>query len=56
MKRTTAAPGPVPYITSRVGEYGVLETELTLSRNVFGAVRLAYHDETPADRGPRGEL
>ncbi|MFJ1545182.1 hypothetical protein [Streptomyces sp. NPDC088246] len=56
MKRTSAAPRLVPYITSREGEYGGLESELTLSMNAFGSVRLAYHDETPADRGPRGEL
>lgn len=56
MKRSTAAPGPVPYITSREGEYGVLEAELTLNRDAFGAVRLAYHDKTPDDRGPHGEL
>ncbi len=56
MKRTHAAPRLVPYITSREGEYGGLESELTLSMNTFGAVRLAYQDETPADRGPRGEL
>ncbi|MFF2411974.1 hypothetical protein [Streptomyces sp. NPDC058092] len=56
MKRTSAASRLVPYITSREGEYGALESELTLSMNVFGSVRLAYHDETPADRGPRGEL
>ncbi|MEU0120548.1 hypothetical protein ABZ114_02440 [Streptomyces albidoflavus] len=56
MKRTSAAPRLVPYITQREGEYGGLESELTLSMNAFGAVRLAYQDETPADRGPRGEL
>ncbi|MFF4295027.1 hypothetical protein ACFY0N_15360 [Streptomyces vinaceus] len=56
MKRTSAAPRLVPYITQREGEYGGLESELTLSVNAFGAVRLAYQDETPADRGPRGEL
>ncbi|MFB6505643.1 hypothetical protein ACFC07_21870 [Streptomyces sp. NPDC056099] len=46
----------VPYITSREGEYGALESELTLSMNAFGAVRLAYQNETPEDRGPHGEL
>ncbi|WP_327376539.1 hypothetical protein OG393_22815 [Streptomyces sp. NBC_01216] len=56
MKRTSAAPRLVPYITSREGEYGGLESELTLSINAFGSVRLAYQEETPADRGPRGEL
>ncbi|MCP9945990.1 hypothetical protein LUX12_16230 [Streptomyces somaliensis] len=56
MKRTSAAPRLVPYITQREGEYGGLESELTLSMSAFGAVRLAYQDETPADRGPRGEL
>ncbi|MFF9016127.1 hypothetical protein ACF09C_24570 [Streptomyces sp. NPDC014870] len=56
MKRTSAAPRLVPYITSREGEYGGLESELTLSMNAFGSVRLAYQEETPADRGPRGEL
>ncbi|MGC0374737.1 hypothetical protein [Streptomyces sp. SAI-229] len=56
MKRTSAAPKLVPYVTSREGEYGGLESELTLSMNVFGSVRLAYQDETPVDRGPRGEL
>ncbi|MEW1872595.1 hypothetical protein AB0420_31650 [Streptomyces caelestis] len=56
MRRSTAAPRVVPYITSREGEYGALEAELTLRGDTFGAVRLAYHDETPDDRGPRGEL
>ncbi|MFA0839054.1 hypothetical protein [Streptomyces rochei] len=56
MKRTSAAPRLVPYITQREGEYGGLESELTLSMNAFGSVRLAYQEETPADRGPRGEL
>ncbi|WP_435060473.1 hypothetical protein [Streptomyces sp. bgisy060] len=56
MKRTTAAPQLVPYITQREGEYGGLKSELTLSVNASGAVRLAYQEETPADRGPRGEL
>jgi len=56
VKRTSAAPRLVPYITCREGEYGGLESELTLSMNAFGSVRLAYQDETPADRGPRGEL
>ncbi|GGV71405.1 hypothetical protein GCM10010294_30690 [Streptomyces griseoloalbus] len=56
MKRASAAPRLVPYITQREGEYGGLESELTLSMDTFGAVRLAYQEETPADRGPRGEL
>lgn len=56
MKRSSAAPRLVPYITSREGEYGGLESELTLSMNAFGSVHLAYQDETPEDRGPRGEL
>ncbi|MFC7218156.1 hypothetical protein ACFQLX_08245 [Streptomyces polyrhachis] len=56
MKRTGTVPRLVPYITQREGEYGGLESELTLSMNAFGAVRLVYQDETPADRGPRGEL
>jgi hypothetical protein len=56
MKRTGAASRIVPYITSREGEYGGLESELTLSMNAFGAVRLAYQNETAEDRGPRGEL
>ncbi|MEU2248750.1 hypothetical protein [Streptomyces sp. NPDC019224] len=56
MKRTSATPRLVPYITQREGEYGGLESELTLSMNAFGAVRLAYREETAADRGPRGEL
>ncbi|MFH8698821.1 hypothetical protein [Streptomyces chartreusis] len=56
MKRSSAAPRLVPYITSREGEHGGLESELTLSMSAFGAVRLAYQDETPDDRGPHGEL
>ncbi|MCX4773732.1 hypothetical protein [Streptomyces sp. NBC_01285] len=56
MKRAGAASGLVPYITSREGEYGAPESELTLSMNAFGSVRLAYRNETPADRGPHGEL
>ncbi|MFD8430391.1 hypothetical protein [Streptomyces coelicoflavus] len=56
MKRTSATPRLVPYITQREGEYGGLESELTLSMNAFGAVRLVYQEEAPADRGPRGEL
>ncbi|MFE1289651.1 hypothetical protein [Streptomyces sp. NPDC058751] len=56
MKRSSAASRLVPYITHREGEYGGLESDLTLGTNAFGAMRLAYQDETPADRGPRGEL
>jgi hypothetical protein len=56
MKRTKTEQRLVPYITSREGEYGVLESELTLSMNSFGTMRLAYHSETPDERGPRGEL
>ncbi|WP_047471425.1 hypothetical protein [Streptomyces sp. M10] len=56
MKRTSTAPRLVPYITQRECEYGGLEAELALSVNAFGAVRLAYREETAADRGPRGEL
>lgn len=56
MKRTATAKRLVPYITSRRGEYGELESELTLSMDTFGRTRLAYHNETQDDRGPRGEL
>ncbi|MFH7338547.1 hypothetical protein [Streptomyces fradiae] len=56
MKRTSAAPKLVPYITQREGEYGGLASELTLSMDAFGSLRLAYQDETPADRGPGREL
>ncbi|WP_245936544.1 hypothetical protein [Streptomyces cahuitamycinicus] len=56
MKRTKTAQRLVPDITSREGEYGALESELTLSVNAFGTMRLAYHNETPDDRGPHGEL
>lgn len=56
MKRNSAGPRLVPYITSRVGEYSELESELTLSVNAFGKARLAYQNETPTDRGLRGEL
>lgn len=56
MKRTATTKRLVPYITSRKGEYGVLDSELTLDVDTFGRTRLAYHNETPDDRGPRGEL
>lgn len=56
MKRSKAAPRLVPYVTAREGEYGGPESELTLSVNAFGTARLAYPNEAPGDRGPRGEL
>ncbi|MGW0776732.1 hypothetical protein ACWD01_24430 [Streptomyces sp. NPDC002835] len=46
----------VPYITSREGEDGELLAALRASFADDGRVRLGYWDETPDDRGPRGEL
>ncbi|MFF1839467.1 hypothetical protein ACFVXE_35650 [Streptomyces sp. NPDC058231] len=47
MKRTSTAPRLVPSITSLEGEYGGLESDLTLSMNAFEPVRLAHQNETP---------
>ncbi|MER6616291.1 hypothetical protein [Streptomyces xantholiticus] len=46
----------VPYITAREGEAGDLLAALRASFGGDGRSRLGYWDETPEDRGPRGEL
>jgi hypothetical protein len=46
----------VPYITAREGEQSEHLSALRASFGGDGRARLGYWDETPQDRGPRGEL
>ncbi|MEV6787678.1 hypothetical protein [Streptomyces sp. NPDC051098] len=46
----------VPYITAREGEEGELQSALRASFTERGRSRLGYWNETPQDRGTRGEL